>query len=67
MLQKFPSNEINVLRAPTHNDFTFNSRFLYELQQMIRQSKRVCWIFRFQNRFDFINVYVFVQQKAWTL
>ena len=67
MLQKFPSNKINVSRAPTHHDFTFDSRFLYELQHIIRLSKRVCWIFRFRNRLDFIKVYVFVQQKAWTL
>ena len=67
MLQKFPSKKINVSRAPTHHDFTFNWQFLYELPYMVRLSKRVYWIFRFRNRFDFIKVYVFVQQKAWTL
>ena len=67
MLQKFPSNKINVSQASTHHNFTFNLRFLYELQHTVRLSKSMCWIFRSRNRFDFIKVYAFVQQKAWTL
>ena len=69
MLQKFPSNKINVtknalfflLQAPTHHSFTFNSEFLYKLKQKVHLSKIVCGIFHF--RFCF----VFVQQKGWTL
>ena len=67
MLQKFPSNKINVSQAPTQHNFTFNLRFLYELQHTVCLSKSMCWIFRFRNRFVFIKAYAFVQQKAWTL
>ena len=76
MLKKFPSDKINgtknalffLSRAPTHHSFTFNLRFLYELKHKVRFSKTVsCEIFHFRFRFVFIKVYIFVQQKAWTL
>ena len=75
MLKKFPSNEINgtknylffLSRSPTHDSFTFNLRFLYELKHKVRLSKTVCGIFHFQFCFVFIKAYIFVQQNAWTL
>ena len=74
MLKEFPSEKINgtknalffLLRAPTRHSFTFNFRLLYELQYSVRLSKTVCEIFHFQFRFIFIQVYIFVQQNAWT-
>ena len=75
MLKKFPSDKINdtknalffLSRAPTHDNFTFNLRFLYELKHKVSLSKIVCRIFYFRFRFVFIKIYVFVQQNAWTL
>ena len=75
MLQKFPSDKINVTknalffhsRAPTHHSFTFKSRFLYELKHKLHICKSICGISHFRFRLVFIKVYIFVQQKAWTL
>ena len=75
MLKKIPSNKINstknalflLSRAPAHHSFTFNLRFLYALKHKISLSKIVCRIFHFRLRFLFIKVYIFVQQKTWTL
>ena len=75
MLKKIPSNKINstkkalflLSRAPAHHSFTFNLRFLYALKHKISLSKIVCPIFHFRLRFLFIKVYIFVQQKTWTL
>ena len=75
MSKKFPSDKINATknvlillsRAPTHHSFTFNLRFLYELEPKVRLVKTVCGIFHFRFRFVFIKVYIFVQQNAWTL
>ena len=75
MLKKFPSDKINVTknalfvlsRAPTHHSFTFNSQFLYELKHMVYFSRTMCGIFHLRFRFVFIKLYIFVQQKAWTL
>ena len=54
--------------APTHQSFIFNLRFLYELKhKLCLSSKTVCGIFHFRFCFTFINVYIFVQQNAWTL
>ena len=72
MLKKFPSDKRNgtknallfLLQAPAHHSFTFNSRFLYELKHKVRFSK--C-IFHFRFRFFFTKVFIFVQQKVWTL
>ena len=49
------------------SQFTFNSRFLYELKHEVRLSKSVCGIFHFRFCFIFIKVYFFVQQNIWTL
>ena len=54
MLKKFPSGKMNGRKnarfflsgAPTHHSFTFNLRFLYELQHNARLSKTVCGIFQ---------------------
>ena len=43
--------------------FIFNLQFLYEMKHKLRPSTNVCEIFHFV----FIKVYIFVQQKAWTL
>ena len=74
MLKKFPSDKINgtenafcfLLQAPTHDSFTFNLRFLYELKHKVSLSKTVCGIFHFRIHFAFIKAYNFVQQNAWT-
>ena len=58
-LENFPSDKINgtknaffiLSRAPAHRNFCLF----------------VCGIFHFRFRFVFINVYIFVQQNAWTL
>ena len=52
-------------RAPFHHTFTFDSRFLYELEHKIWFSKSVCGIFYFRFRFVFISL-LFLQ-KAWIL
>ena len=75
MLKKLPSNKISgtknalffLSQALTHNSFTFNLRFLYELKHKVHLSKTVCGIFYFRFLFILINVYTFVQQNAWTL
>ena len=71
---KFPADKINGKKnvlflslPPTHHSFTFNSRFLYELKHKVHHSESVCGIFHFRFRLVFIKVYIFVQQKAWTL
>ena len=51
-------------RALAHHNFTFNSQFLYELKHKVRLSKTVYGI---PFRLVFVKVYIFVQQKAWTL
>ena len=37
-------------RAPTHESFTFNLRFLYRLKHKVRLSKTICGIFDFRSR-----------------
>ena len=54
-------------RVPTYHSFTFNSRFLYELEHKVCLSEIVCGNFHFRIRFVFIKVYIFVQQKVSTL
>ena len=54
-------------RAPTHHSFTFNSQFLYGLKHKVHPSKSACGIFHFRFCLVFIKVYIFVQQKTWTL
>ena len=75
MLKKFPSDKTkgtkNTLfflsRAPSHHSFTFSLRFSYELKHKVRLSETECGIFNFRLPFVFIEVYIFVQQNAWTL
>ena len=72
MLKKFPSDKINVTKnallflsqAPTYHSFTFHLQFLYVLKHMVHLSKTMCGILHFQFRLIFINLYIFVQQKA---
>ena len=61
MFKKFSLDKINgtkqmlffLSRAPTHDSFTFDSRFLYD--------------YHFRFRFAFNKVFFFFQQEAWTL
>ena len=51
-----------------HSQFYFNSRLLlYELKHKAHLSKTVRGIFHFLFRLVLIKVYIFVQQKVWTL
>ena len=67
ILKKFPSEKINVTkniifflsRAPPHQSFTYDSRFLHELKQKVYVSKIVCGIFHFCFRLIFIKIYIF--------
>ena len=75
MLKKFPLEKTNgtknafflLSRDPTCHSFIFNLRFLHEPKHKVRLSKTLCRIFHFRLRFVFIEVYIFVQQNAWTL
>ena len=75
MLKKSSSDNINgttsalyfLSQAPNHHSFTLNLRFLYELKHKVRLSNTVCGTFHFRFGFVFIKVYIFVQQKEWTL
>ena len=68
MLKTVPSDRINgtkntlffLSRAPTHHNFTFDLRLLYELKYKVCLSKTVCGVFRFRFRFIFIKVCIFV-------
>ena len=53
--------------APTHYSFTFNLRFLYEMKQNVYLSKSMCGVFHCCFHLVFINDYIFVKHKAWTL
>ena len=74
-LKKFPSDKISgtkhalflLSRTPSNQNSAFNLRFLYELEHKVRLSQTVGGIFHFRFRFVFIEVYIFVQQNAWTL
>ena len=75
LIKKLPSDKINstkktfffLSRAPTHQSFTFNLWFLYELKHKVRLSKTACEIFHFRFRFVFVKVNIFVQHNACTL
>ena len=75
MFKKFPSDKRNVTKnshfflsqAPTHHSFTFYSQFLYDLEHNIHLSRSVWGIFHVRFRLVLIKVYIFVQQKPWTL
>ena len=71
MLKKnFSSGKINVtkntlfliLRAPTHQDFTFNLRFLYELKHKVRLSK-MCVGFSIFDSVSFLLKFLFLFNK----
>ena len=47
--------------------FSFNLWYLYELKHKVCLSKSMSGIFHFWFHFVFIKIYVFVQQKGWTL
>ena len=74
-LKKFPSDKISgtkhalflLSQTPSNQNSAFNLRFLYELEHKVRLSQTVGGIFHFRFRFVFIEVYIFVQQNAWTL
>ena len=51
-----------LLRAPTHNSFTFNLRSLYALKHKVGFSKTACGIFHFPFHFVFIKTYFFVNK-----
>ena len=65
--KKIPSDKINgtknvlffLSRAPTHHSFTFNFRSYMSLSKMFVSVKLYVGFF--------IEVYIFVQQNAWTL
>ena len=71
-VKKIPSDKISstknalsfLSRAPSHHSFTFNLRFLYELNHKVRLSKTVCGIFHFRFRFVFNKAYSFIQQNV---
>ena len=71
MLKKFASNKIDgtknalffLSRAQTHQSFTFNLRFLYELKYKGRHSEIVCRIFHFRFHFVFTQIYISVQKS----
>ena len=72
MLTKFPSDKrykkcsLFSFEGSNSSQFTFNSQFLYELKHKVYLSKTVCGIFHFRIRLVFIQVCIFVQQKAWS-
>ena len=53
--------------SPNLSVLQFYLRFLYELKHKVHLSKTVCESFHFRFQFVFIKVYIFVQEKAWTL
>ena len=61
MLKKFPSDKINV----TNNALSFLSRA--PTRHKVHPSKTMCGISHFRFRFVFMQVYIFIQQKTWTL
>ena len=69
MLKKFTSDKINgtknaiffLSRAPTHYSFTFNSRFLYELNHKVHFSEIVFGHFPFLILTSFyLTLYLFI-------
>ena len=75
MLKRASSDKTNLtknaifslLLAPTHHSFTFNSQFLYVLRHMAHLSKPACGILFFRFCLISVKLYIFVQQKPWTL
>ena len=67
MLKKILSDKMHrfFFRVLHIISFTFNSRFAYDIKAYF--SKTVRGIFHFRFRLVLIKVYIFIQQKAWTL
>ena len=67
--KRYKKDTLFLLGAPTHHSFTFDLQFLYDLKHKVQvyPSKTMCGIFHFRSRLVFMNVYIFVQQKAQTL
>ena len=66
--KRYKNAVVFLSQAPTQQSFTFNLRFLFELEHKIpRPCKTVCGIFHFRLGFFFINVHIFFQQNACTL
>ena len=71
MLKELPPDKINIMkntlfflsRVPTHK----NLQFLYKMKHMVHLSQTVSGIFHSRIRLIFMKVYIFNQQKAWTL
>ena len=55
-------------QAPTHHSFFFNLWFLYQLKNKVHYfSESLGGIFHFWFSLVFTKVYIFIQQKVWTL
>ena len=76
MLKIFPSDKKKngtknglffLSQAPTHDSFTFNLQFSYELKHKVHLSETVCGNLCFWFLFVFIKAHTFVQQNAWTV
>ena len=67
LLDKTLQNIYFFSRVPTHHNFTFNLKFLYNLKNSVQLSKTVCMIFYFWFRPIFMKGCIFVQLKEWTL
>ena len=71
MLKKFPSDKINdtknalffLSRAPTHQSFTFNLRFLYDLKHKLWLSKTVCVAVSIFDSVSFSLKFIFLFSK----
>ena len=71
-VKEFPLDKLNATknvlfflsRAPTHHNFTFNSRFLYELKHKVRISKTECGIF---DSVSFLLKFIFLFSKKHVL
>ena len=68
MLKKFSNKPYKkcplfLSRAPSHNSFTFNLRFLCELKRKVCLSKTVRGSFRFRFHFVFIKVIFLFNKK----
>ena len=66
MLHCFSLARLNSSQFYFHS-FTFNSQLLYELKHKVHLSENVCGIFYFQFCLGFIQVYIFVPQKGWSV
>ena len=71
IIEKFPSGIINgtknvllfLLRAPAHNNLTFNFQFSYELKHKVCLCKTVCGISVFDSIYFFLK-FIFFSSKC---